>query len=131
MYETVQFEPSGMTYQRKDWTNWGFANGGFRYPDGVHSAHAGEVLPIAKIPEGITFKAGDENPAAGKCDLYALSFGGYFIAMNTTANRELEVAVPEGFDFSYDLAGGVAPKLEASRRVKLAPGQTLVLRRNR
>jgi len=131
VYETVQFEPSGMTYQRKDWTNWGFANGGFRYPDGVHSAHAGEVLPIAKIPEGITFKAGDENPAAGKCDLYALSFGGYFIAMNTTANRELEVAVPEGFDFSCDLAGGAAPKLEASRRVKLAPGQTLVLRRNR
>ncbi len=129
--ETVRFEPSGLTYARKDWTNWGFANGGFRYPDGVHSAHFGEVLPIAKIPEGVAFKAGDEHPAAGRCDLYSLAFGGYFIAMNATADRALEVEVPGGYDALQDLAGGAALTLDAARKCRLAPGRTVVLRKMR
>jgi hypothetical protein len=129
--EAVRFEPSGLTYTRKDWTNWGFANGGFRYPDGVHSAHAGETLPIAKIPDGVAFKAGDEHPAAGRCDLYAVAVGGYFIVMNTTATRSFEVEVPAGFDLAADLAGGASPKVLGARRLEAPPWRTLVLRQSR
>ena len=44
--------------QPDGWTNTGFANGGHRYTDGVHSAHAGEELPIAKVADGIRFRPG-------------------------------------------------------------------------
>ena len=39
---------------------------GPRYPVAMHSAHAGEKLPIAKIPAGVKFKSGDESVYAGK-----------------------------------------------------------------
>jgi hypothetical protein len=38
----TEFENSGMIYKRPDWTNFGFGNGGPRYPEELHSAHAEE-----------------------------------------------------------------------------------------
>src|SRR5207247_496284 len=77
----VQFEASGQTYRRPDWVNFGFANGGLRYPGDLHSAHAGEELPIARSPAGVAFKPGQENPYAGRGEFYRLRYGPYLIGM--------------------------------------------------
>jgi len=94
VYEDVAYTPSGLTYVRKDWTNFGFATGGPKYPIEIHSAHAGEELPIAKIPDGVPYTAGEESAYAGKGDFYVLRYGPYTIAMNLTTDRTFEVPVP-------------------------------------
>ena len=86
-----RFEPSGQTYTKPDWTNFDFGGGGVRYPDGVHSALAGKVYPIAKIPEGVPFQPGQESPYAGRARFYTLRYGPYLIAMNAGDQ-------PEAFD---------------------------------
>ena len=43
--EDTQFEPSGLEYQRPDWVNFGFANGGPRYPGDLHSALHSRAVP--------------------------------------------------------------------------------------
>jgi len=64
--EEVQFEPDGRLYTRPNWTTFGFGNGGPKYPGKLQSAHAGEKLPIARVPSGVKFKTGDENFYCGK-----------------------------------------------------------------
>jgi hypothetical protein len=83
----TEFEPSGLTYTRPDWTNFGFGNGGLRYPGSFHTAHTGEKLPIAKIPAGTEFKPGQENVYAGKGSFYRLRYGPYLIGMNCTTDK--------------------------------------------
>ncbi|HBF35136.1 TPA: hypothetical protein DDW35_11305, partial [Candidatus Sumerlaeota bacterium] len=93
--EEVEFEPSGLTYERKDWVDFGFANGGHQYPDKtLHSAHAGEKLPIAKVPADVKYKPGDENVYAGKGSFYTLRYGNYLICMNMTEAKNFELKVP-------------------------------------
>jgi hypothetical protein len=101
--EETQFEPGGMEYTRPDWVNFGFGNGGMRYPGGLHSAHTGEKLPIAKIPAGIDFKPGQENFYAGKGSFYQLHYGPYLIGMNTTADKVFTLKTPPGLMKAQDL----------------------------
>ncbi len=89
--QEVQFEPSGLFYTRPDWINFGFGNGGPKYPGNLHSAHAGERLPIAKIPDRVPFRPGDESVYAGKGSFYVLRYGPYSIGMNTTTNQTFEL----------------------------------------
>jgi hypothetical protein len=91
----TQYTPSGMEYIRPDWTNFGFGNGGHRYPASFESAHTGEKLPIAKIPDGIEFKPGQENIHAGRGDFYQLRYGPYLIAMNMSADKTFDLKTPE------------------------------------
>ena len=93
--EDVQFEPSGLTYTRPDWINMGFGGGGVRYPGELHSALAGETLPIAKIPAGEAFRPGDENPHAGRGSFYSLTYGPYLIGMNATKNQTFTLKIPQ------------------------------------
>lgn len=90
-----EYTPSGMTYTRSNRTNLEWLPTREWYP-GIQSAHEGEVLPIAKIPDGISFKPGDENPYAGKADFYKMQYGNYVIGMNTTTDKIFELEVPEG-----------------------------------
>ncbi len=92
--QETEFDPSGLTYTRPDWINMGFANGGMRYPGGMHSAMAGEKLPIAKIPEGLKFKPGDENIHAGRGSFYTLSYGRYLIGMNCSKDKTYDLKSP-------------------------------------
>ncbi len=92
--QDTQFEPSGMTFTRANQTNTDFAPWLPKYPDEQNSAHAGEVLPIAKIPTGIDFKPGKESVYAGKGDFYTLRYGPYLIAMNLTTDKTFDLAVP-------------------------------------
>jgi hypothetical protein len=93
--QQTEFTPSGMTYKRPDWTNMAFGNGGVRYDDNTPSAHAGEILPIAKIPDFIAkFDPGTENLYAGRGDFYVLRYGQYVIAMNMTKDRSFKLPWP-------------------------------------
>ena len=123
--EETQFEPSGQFYSRPDHINFGFANGGPRYPQDLHSAHAGEKLPIAKIPAGVKFKPGDENVYAGKANFYTLRYGNYLIGMNLTTDKTLELKTPIGVSEAKELVSGKIVKLDAP--LKIAPRSTVVL----
>ena len=120
-----QFEPSGLEYTRPDWINMGFGGGGQRYPGDLHSAHAGEKLPIAKVPAGVKFKPGDENVYAGRAQFYRLQYGSYLIGMNSTTDKTFDLAVPAGFASAPELVSGKT--IELSGPVKVAPRTTVIL----
>lgn len=121
--ETV-IDDSGMRYTRPDWVNLGFAGWREWYKD-VHSAHAGEQLPIARIPAGIKFKPGDENVYAGKALYYRLDYGRYIIAMNSSVDRTFELSLPKDKRLLLNLTNGKQPVKEAM--IKIAPQSTVVL----
>ncbi len=123
--EDAQFTPGGEVYTRPDWTTFGFGNGGPRYPEKLHSAAAGEKLPIAKIPSGVKFKPGDANIYAGKADFYTLRHGNYLIGMNMTTDKTFELNPPAGVSTAKELVSGKMVKLDAP--VKVAPRSTVVL----
>ena len=123
--EEAEFEASGLFYTRPDWVNFGFGNGGPKYPVVMHSAHTGETLPIAKIPAGVKFKPGDESVYAGKAEFYTLRYGNYLIGMNTGAEKTFELKPPVGAGEAKELVSGKTVKLTAP--LKVAPRSTVVL----
>ncbi len=125
VHEDEQFTPSGMVFTQPDWTNMDFGNGGLKYPDGMHSAHAGQQYPIAKIPDGIAFKPGDESPYAGRAEFYRLQYGHYLIGMNSTKGKTFTLAVPSGYSSAPDLISGKAVSLTTP--VSVAPMSTVIL----
>ena len=122
VHQQSQFTPSGMEYVERDRTNAAFGDWLPKYPGEWHSAHAGQILPIAKIPEGIAFKPGDENIYAGKADFYQLRYGPYFIAMNTTADKTFDLKVPAN-------AQNLVAKqdVKAEQVLQVGPHSTVVL----
>ncbi len=125
VHEDAQFTPSGQFYTRPDHINFGFANGGPAYPGNLHSAHAGEKLPIAKVPGDVKFKPGDESVYAGKADFYTLRYGNYLIGMNMTADQTFELPPPSGVGAARELVSGKFLKLVAP--MKVMPRSTVVL----
>jgi len=124
--EQIQFVPSGLTWTRPDWTIEGFANGGPKYPIELHSAEAGEQLPIAKVPDGTAYKPGDENPYAGRGTFYALRYGDYLIGMNTTKDTVYTLKTPVGVGSANDLSSGKRVKF-TQNGLAVGPGVTSVL----
>jgi hypothetical protein len=124
--EESEFESSGLTFTRPDKINPGFGIGSITYPGDLHSANTGEELRIAKIPEGITFKPGNDSVYAGKADFYRLRYGPYLIGMNMTKDKTFELKVPEGERSGQELvskSSGIAPgSIE-----KVGPLSTVVL----
>lgn len=123
VYTKVEFTDSGLRYTRPDWVNLGFW-GTREWYEGVHSAHAGEVLPIARIPEGIPFKPGDENAFAGRADFYLLEFGNYVIGMNGSTNKTTEIDIPSARKV-LNLTNN--KEIVTSGKVKIKPQSTIVL----
>ncbi len=124
VFAEQKFDSSGLWFTRPDYTNFGFAKGGPKYPDTTHSAHTGEKLPIAKIPAGILFKPGDESPYAGKADYYKIQYGNYIIAMNASKDKTFELVVPDGFKNAINL---VSKENINVTSIKLMPQSTVVL----
>lgn len=123
--EDVKFEPSGQTWKRPNWTNFGFGNGGQRYPGKLDSAHAGEELPIPKLPADIPFQPNKELPYLGRADFYQLRFGPYLIGMNTTKDKTFELATPAGVKEAPDLVAKKTVSFAGPMKVK--PRSTVVL----
>lgn len=125
--QETMFTPSGQTWKRPDWVNFGFANGGMRYPGDLHSAMIGEELPIAKVPDGMPFKPGQEHLHAGRGTFYRLAYGEYLIGMNMGAKEPQRFAFPSGFTRAKDLVSGRVMKPDAQGGVMVAPRSTVVM----
>ena len=123
--EAVEFMPSGQFYRRPDHINFGFGDGGPKFPVEMHSAHAGEKLPIAKIPDGVSFRPGDESVYAGKGDFYTLRYGDYLIGMNMTTDKTFELKPPEGVSGAKELVSGKIMKPTVP--LSVPPRSTVVL----
>ena len=122
--EQTQFEPSGMQFTWPNWTNMAFGNGGIKYPGpDLQSAYAGLTQPIAKIPADIPFKPGQESPYAGRAQFYALRYGPYLIAMNTTKTKSFDLIVPDTADELVSKKNKILP----GSTLKIAPRSTIVL----
>ena len=89
----------------------------------MHSAHAGEKLPIAKVPADEKFKPGQENGHAGQGTFYTLRYGPYLIGMNTTTDRTFPLRRPEGQ--ALELVSNKTISLAAP--VNVGPRSTVVL----
>ncbi|MBS1368484.1 MAG: hypothetical protein HPZ91_00885 [Lentisphaeria bacterium] len=124
--QEIEFRPSGMTFLRRNWTNFGFATGGLTYPDKRDSVHVGETLPIAWIPDGVSFKPGQESPYAGRGDFYRLAYGPYLVGQNTTAGRIFKLTIPEGKLSYRQLPTGRTFK--PGETVEVGPMSTAVLK---
>lgn len=119
-----EYTPSGMVYVRPNWVNLGFASWREWYK-GIESAHAGDSLPIARIPEGIKFKPGDENVYAGKADFYRMNYGKYLVGMNMTLDKTFELLIPGDAKKVVNLTGG--NQMVKSRQLSVGPRSTVVL----
>lgn len=124
IYIHSEFEPSGMEYTRQNWVNLGF-DGSREFYKGVESAHTGEKLPIAKIPEGTVYKPGEENVYAGRASFYTMVYGKYLIAMNTTKDKTFDLPIPASFRNATDLR--TKKSIGKSTGLKVNPGSTVVL----
>jgi len=124
IYIDSKFESSGMEYTRQNWVNLGF-DGSREFYKSVESAHTGEKLPIAKIPEGTVYQAGEENVYAGRASFYTLVYGKYLIAMNTTKDKTFDLAIPAGFKNARDIK--TKKSIGKLTDLKVKPGSTIVL----
>ncbi|WP_460501530.1 hypothetical protein, partial [Hymenobacter agri] len=123
--EEAEFESSGEFFTRPDYTNFGFANGGIKYPETVQSAHAGERLPIAKIPADVAYKPGQESGYAGRARFYRLHYGKYLVGLNASTDTSYELKLPAGFGRAVNAATG--QPVGAATAVTVAPRSTVVL----
>ena len=123
VHQDEQFEPSGLTFTRQDEVNAPYLPWLPHYPGDLHSAMAGEEMPIAKIPAGVAFKAGDESPYAGRAEFYRLNYGPYLVGMNTTVGKTFDLAIPAGA--VRELVSGKMVKPNTT--VKVGPMSTVVL----
>jgi hypothetical protein len=113
------FEPSGRVYKRPASTDAGYGHGPFHEYDAIPSAHAGEELPVAKIPEGVAYNPKTWNSFAGAAFAYRLEYGPYLMIVNR-GSRPFGSRLPDGewrsFPDGKPLSGNVS----------LVPGQCLV-----
>ena len=123
--EDVEFQPGGQFYTRPDWTTFGFGDGGPRYPQQLHSAEAGEKLPIARVPAGVKFSPGDESVYAGKGEFYTLRCGDYLVGMNTTTDRTFSLSLPADMVPSRELVS--SKDIPPGVPVKVGPRSTVVV----
>ncbi len=128
----IRFKHSGHFYTVPDHTNVGFGKGRAEeyYRDrGLHLAAAGLQQPIAEVPASDeTYEVGRENLHAGKGDLYLMSYGNYFFAMNCTEKESFRFDLPEAFIGSTDLVSGQRCGMP---NVSISPGQTIVFYREK
>ena len=123
--EETKFVRSGLTWTRPDDIQILGAPWIPRYPVNTGSAEAGEELPVARIPAGISFHQGQESIYAGKGDFYTLRYGSYLIGMNLTKNQDFDLDVPTELHSAKELVSGKTLSLSGS--VKVGPKSTVVL----
>lgn len=124
VHEQTEFVPDGEFFTRPDSID-PQAPRGVHYPDDLHSAMAGEKLPIAKLPPGDPRKPGAEDPAAGRGDFYCLRYGDYLIGMNSSTDKTFTLDVPRGFSKIMNLVS--KRPIDVSQPLRIGPQSTVVL----
>lgn len=94
----VEFTNSGKTYRRPKNTDAGYGRGPYKQYLEIPSAHEGEELPIAQIPEDVagSYKVGLGNLFAGRGTFYHLQYGAYVFAMNCDTDKTYTLQLPSG-----------------------------------
>ncbi|MFD4604619.1 hypothetical protein ACFWPQ_42220 [Streptomyces sp. NPDC058464] len=84
------YSSSGLTYTIPNWINWAYSGGGYAPPSGAASTtqgFAGDVLPVAAAPSGVTQPAsGTESPFSGRGLFYTGQYGGYQYGLNASSS---------------------------------------------
>jgi len=125
VWQDVKFDDSGLTYTRDDRVIEAQTRRHEGLRGDVTQALEGEVLPIAKIPDGIAFKPGQESVYAGKGTFYALRYGPYLIGMNMTTDRTFELKRPDGVTEADELV--TKTHISFAKPLKVGPRSTVVL----
>ncbi len=122
----TEFDDSGEVYVFPERTNQEFSRGreeGWYTAQGIYQALAGVEYPIAEVDDD-SYEFGQEHTDAGKAQLYTMSYGPYFIAMNCDDRETFRVELPEEFVGAKDLVSGQLVKFPSA---SLRAGQTIVL----
>lgn len=121
----VEFDDSGFTSRRNDFTHSTRGNSVVAPDSPVHQAWFGEELPIARRPEGATQpEYGSWGPFLGVASFYSVTYSGYHIGMNTTSDCTFTLKLPDG-DYT-DIATGKRVHV-ADGSYQVAPLSTIVL----
>jgi hypothetical protein len=124
--EETQFQSSGKEFTWPNWTNFGFGNGGFKYPVELDSAYTGLKVPIAKFPDGMEPTPGKESPYNGRGEFYTLRYGRCLIGLNMTCDKTFELKVPTDSKSATNLFGG-GDNLVSGSVQRVSPGSTMIL----
>lgn len=87
------FTPSGQSWVRPDKLVL-LKNDAINKGYGLSLAEAGEALPLAKAPAGITLRPGEDSIYAGRGESYVMTYGGYSVAINMSETKPLNFTVP-------------------------------------
>ena len=125
--EGVEFNPSGETFVRRNWTTADHYNGfgHIHYPGKTDSIHAGDELPVARIPDwDKEFRLGEENGNAGRAEFYKVRFGQYLIAVNASGEKsfDLDLSKEQGKSFVW-----FESNKPAFGKIPVAPNSTVIL----
>lgn len=121
-----EYEPSGQFHQRSHNPHSNGDHLSIRYPDDVDVWGAGDKQPVAQMPSGVKYLPGEDNIYAGRADLYVLTYGPYYIAMNSSKSKTFDVDLPKRAGSAQELVAGIEVPASISQ-LRLAPGQTVVL----
>lgn len=120
-----EYEPSGHFFTRPNNPHINGTRFSVKYPDDGEVWTAGEQDPVARLPEGSKYVAGEDNPYAGRADYYQLTYGPYLIAVNASADKSFELKLPPRTAPAKELVSG---KLLASSLFSLnVPPETTVV----
>ncbi|MDF7825471.1 hypothetical protein P4B35_15700 [Pontiellaceae bacterium B12227] len=126
----TEFNDSGKKYTFPERTNQEFSRGReerWYTSQGIYQAMAGVEYPIARVRGDDSFEYGQEHLQAGKAQLYIMSYGDYFIAMNCDDSDSFRVDIPADFVGAKDL---VSKQIAKFPQANLRPGKTMVLCRD-
>ena len=121
-----EFQASGLHYTRPDNPHINGHRFTVPYPDDGPVWTAGERQPVAKLPDGSRYVAGEDNAYAGRADYYELRYGPYLIAMNNSKGKRFSVALPPRAKPVKELVSGalLAPGVKS---LQLKAGATAVI----
>lgn len=121
-----EFEPSGLYFTRPNNPHINGTRFTVKYPDDGDVWTAGEQDPVAKLPEGALYVPGEDSPYAGRADLYQLTYGPYFLAINASSDKSFDVMLPKRTAPAKELVTGKAVLPQAAS-LTVRPGSTVVV----
>jgi hypothetical protein len=119
------FHASGQSYTVPNLPNRPFAATPWDKLPGVTTDQAGEKLPAAVVPPGVTETFGQQNPYVGRALFYSLQYGRYLIGMNASGSQSYPLHTPQGIKEAQDLVSHKTITLNGS--INVEPHSTVVL----
>jgi len=109
-----EYRPSGLFYTRPNNPHINGHRFTVRYPGDGDVWTAGEKQPVAALPAGSHYLAGEDNPYAGRADYYELRYGPYLFAMNSSKDQTFDVKLPPRSGAVKELVSGKSIAVQTS-----------------